>query len=255
MRVYSSGLKLSEPLSVVAIIQARTGSTRLPGKVLMDISGKPMLTRVLERTKRAKLVRDVVVATTINHVDDPISHLCQAGGWPSFRGSEEDVLDRYFQAAQAYHVDLVVRITSDCPLVDPDLVDLIVQTFLDDRRFDYVSNTLSRSFPRGLDVEVITFSALSKAWEQDKNPRLREHVTQYIVRHPEMFKLHGVRNSEDYSAMRWTVDTNEDLEFVRTIFAYFGHDRFTWLDVLSAIREHPQWLEINRHIAQKPEPL
>jgi spore coat polysaccharide biosynthesis protein SpsF len=247
--------KMVEP-KIIAIIQARTGSTRLPGKVMMDISGKPMLSRVVERTKRAQSLEDVVVATTIETSDEPIVKLCEANEWPYFRGSEDDVLDRYYRAARVHRGDVVVRITSDCPLIDPTLIDEVVQVFLDRQQdLDYVSNNLQlRSFPRGLDIEVIRFSCLKKAWEEDRNPAWREHVTQYVRHHPELFRLHRVVNDQDYSSMRWTVDTPEDLEFVRTIYAHFGHDLFSWHDILMALEQHPEWLAINRYVRQKAEP-
>ncbi len=236
----------------VAIIQARTGSTRLPGKVLMRISGKPMLLRVVERTKRAKLLNDVIVATTIKASDDAIANLCEAHGWPEFRGSEDDVLDRYFRAAQAYHADVVVRITSDCPLVDPSLIDTTIRGFVMAHDCDYASNTLEpRTFPRGLDVEVFSYSALRKAWQCDKKYSSREHVTPYIRQHPELFRLHSVEQTQNFSNLRWTVDTIEDLALVRRIYAYFGHDHFSWRDVLIAIQDNPEWLQINRDVQQK----
>lgn len=241
--------------AAVAIIQARMGSTRLPRKVLMNISGKPMLSRVVERARRARLLNDVVVATTINASDDSIAQLCELNGWTLFRGPEDDVLDRYFRAAQIHKADPIVRITSDCPLVDPDVVDMVIKVFLDDK-LDYVSNNFPRSsFPIGLDVEVVRFSALEKAWKEDLNPQWREHVTLYIRRHPELFRLNGIVCEEDYSAMRWTVDTQDDLEFVRTVYSHFNDDRFSWREVLSALQMHPQWLDTNRHVRQKEEPI
>jgi spore coat polysaccharide biosynthesis protein SpsF len=240
-------------LKVVAIIQARLGSTRLPGKAMLDVAGKPMLARVVERTKRARSLQDVVVATTVNPSDDPIVRFCEANGWSSFRGSEEDVLDRYFRAARLCRADVVVRITSDCPLIDPQLVDRATGVLLDGQpQFDYVSNAYpSNTFPRGLDVEVVRFVALRRAWQEDENVKWREHVTPYIYSHPELFRIGGVTNDVDYSWMRWTVDTREDLEFVRKIYAHFGHGDFSWRDVIGALEKNPQWLDINRHIRQK----
>jgi spore coat polysaccharide biosynthesis protein SpsF len=222
----------------------------------MDISGRPMLARVVERAKRAKLAKEVVVATTIKPKDDEIAELCNTRSWPCFRGSEADVLDRYFHAGQAFQADIVVRVTSDCPLIDPDLVDDVIQAIVGKKdELDYVCNNLPpRSFPRGLDVEAMRFSALKQAWVEDKNPQWREHVTQYIRRHPELFRLYGITNKQNYSAMRWTVDTRDDLEFTRTIYTHFGHDRFSWHEVISALQQHPEWQEINRHVEYKPEP-
>jgi spore coat polysaccharide biosynthesis protein SpsF len=219
----------------------------------MDVAGKPMLARVVERTKRARLLRDVVVASTAKPSDDPIVRLCEANGWPCFRGSEHDVLDRYFRAARLYQADVVARITSDCPLVDPQLVDRAIKVFLDGNRLDYVSIDFpSSTFPRGVDVEVVHFAALEKAWEEDKNVKWREHVTPYILYHPELFRIGGVKNDVDYSWMRWTVDTREDLELIRRIYSHFGHDYFSWLDVVEVLNKNPKWLDTNRHIGQKP---
>ncbi len=237
---------------VLAIIQARTASTRLPLKVMTQLSGEPMLTRVVRRTKRADNLHQVLVATTTSAHDDAIEDLCGWEGWPCFRGSEEDVLDRFFQAAKKHGGDPIVRITADCPLIDPGLIDDIVAVFLEGD-WDYASNTLEpRTFPRGLDAEVFSFEALQKAWELDKNPAWREHVTPYIYRNPEGFRLKGVVHEADLSHMRWTVDTPEDLQLVRRIYAAFdGDDRFTWKEVLALLEERPGWLEINRHVPQK----
>ncbi len=237
---------------VVAVIQARMASTRLPGKVMLDLAGEPMLVRVLNRTKRAGMLDEVVVATTTGPEDDSIVDLAATYGWPSFRGSEEDLLDRYYRAANRYSADVVVRVTSDCPLVEPILIDEIVRDFMEKGPVDYASNTFpSRTFPRGLDVEVIAFDALERAWREDKNPAWREHVTPYIYRHPKEFCLRPVVHDKDYSYMRWTVDTADDLALIRKIYDHFGHDEFSWEDVLSLLEEKPELLEINSHVLQK----
>lgn len=238
-------------MKTVAIIQARMGSTRLPGKVLRDLAGKPVLAHVVARCQRATLLDQVVVATTDQPDDDAIVSLCKQHDWSNFRGSQDDVLDRYYQAAQHYKADVVARITSDCPLIDPEVIDQVVQAF-QANDCDYASNTLPpRNYPRGLDVEVFSFDTLSNAWQEDKDPAWREHVTPYIYRHPEIFTLHVVTNDIDYSHMRWTVDTPEDLAFVQKIYESFhGHD-FSWRDVLHLLNQHPEWLEINRNIQQK----
>ena len=235
----------------VGIIQARMGSTRLPGKVLMDLAGQPMLARVVERTVRAKRLDDVVVATTTSARDYRIENLCRARGWPCFRGSEDDVLDRYHTAARAHRAETIVRVTSDCPLIDPGIIDEAVRIF-SEGRWDYVSNTLEpRRFPRGLEVEVLSFGVLEQAWKEDSSPVSREHVTPYVYRHPERFRLCSLPHASDHSEMRWTVDEPEDLEFVRRIYGHFGHDRFDWKDVLQLLDEHPEWAEINRHVRQR----
>jgi len=246
---------MTRNLKFVAIIQARTGATRLPGKVLEELAGELMLTRVVNRTRRAKTVDAVVVATTTQPADDVIVGLCQERGWPFFRGSEDDVLDRYYRAALAFQADTVVRITSDCPLIEPEIIDRVVNEFLScNPKVDYLSSGLMRTFPRGLDVEVMSFDALKKAWHEDDNPVWREHVTPYIWRHPEKFKIRNVANDTDYSYMRWTVDTMEDLVFVRKIYDHFRRDDFTWKEVLHLLKLHPEWLEINQHVQQKVVP-
>ena len=240
-------------MRIIAIIQARMGSTRLPGKVLLDLAGEPMLARDMHRLSRAQALNEVVVATTIKSTDDAIVALCQERNWPCFRGSEADVLDRYYRAAQEYQADVVVRVTSDCPLIEPEVVDRVVREFLERQpEIDYASNTApERTFPRGLDTEVMSFEALARAWREDKNPAWREHVTLYIRRHPELFKTYGVINDEDLSYMRWTVDTPEDLTLVRRIYEHFRHNQFSWREVLTVLAQYPEWLEINRDIQQK----
>lgn len=232
------------------------GSTRLPGKVMMDLGGRPILHRVVTRTLRSTLLDEAVVATTAQEADRAIVEYCRQQGWPCFRGSEDDVLDRYYRAASDCGAEIVVRITSDCPLIDPEIIDMVVGKFLSSRDLDYASNTLPpRTFPRGLDVEALSYAALERAWKEDGNPSWREHVTPYIYRHPEKFSLHGVYNDVDCSSIRWTVDTPEDLAFVRKIYEYLGNDGFSWRDVLQVLGKHPEWLEINRHIKQKQVPL
>lgn len=239
----------------VAIIQARMGSTRLPGKVLMEIGGATMLSRVVQRTQRASRIEGVIVATTVDPTDRLVVRECERIGVSVFCGDIWNVLDRYYQAARANHAEAIVRITADCPLIDAAVIDRVVGEFFDMGQFDYASNTLPpRTFPRGLDVEIMTYPALERSWLEDHDPVGREHITPYIYHHPEKFKLHAVVNDQDYSRLRWTVDTIEDLAFVRTIYGHFGHDRFSWLDVLSVLEQHPQWVEINRAVVQKQQP-
>lgn len=223
--------------------------------MLEDLVGQPMLARVVNRTRRAKTLNAAVVATTTQPADDTIVHLCERQGWPYFRGSDEDVLDRYYRAALAFKADAIVRITSDCPLIEPEVIDRVVNACLSYYpEVEYVSNTLIRTFPLGLDVEVMSFDTLTKAWREDNNPAWREHVTPYIWRQPDKFKIRNVANDTDCSHMRWTVDTIEDLTFVRKIYGHFQNDTFTWGEVLHLLEEHPEWLEINRHVQQKVVP-
>jgi spore coat polysaccharide biosynthesis protein SpsF len=238
----------------VAIIQARCGSTRLPRKVLAPILDRPMLWWPVTRVRAARLVDEVVVATTTRSEDDELEALCRTERWPCFRGSEMDVLDRYHGAAREYGADLVVRITSDCPLIDPDVIDLVIATFMAGvPAVDYASNCQRRTYPRGLDTEVFSEGALERAWREDKRPEWREHVTPYIYR-TRGFALADVANRTDFSALRWTVDTPKDLEFVRTIYRHFGQVTFRWKDVLRAMAENPAWSEINANSRQKEAP-
>jgi len=242
-------------MKVVVIIQAHMASTRLPGKVMKDIAGEPMLAHVVARASRAHNIDNVVVATTDQSGDEAIVNLCRTKGWDYFRGSEDDVLDRYFRAATAFGADVVVRITSDCPLVEAEIIDRAIHEFLSAYPgVDYVSNTVKRTFPMGLDTEVIGMAALERAWREDDDPGRREHVTPYIWSQPEKFRIRNITGDADYSAMRWTVDTSEDLTFVRQIYDHFQDDTFRWREVIELLKVHPEWQEINRHIPQKPVP-
>jgi spore coat polysaccharide biosynthesis protein SpsF len=238
-------------MRVVAIIQARMGSTRLPGKVLKDLAGATVLERVVSRLRRCRLVSEVVVATSAEQADDAILNECQRLGTDVFRGSEQDVLDRYYRAAQQARAEVVVRITSDCPLIDPGVSDKTIQAFLSERP-DYASNALERTYPRGLDTEVMTFDALKSAWTEARQAYQREHVTPFLYQHPERFKLLSVKGDRDYSQCRWTLDTPEDLEFLRAVYARSveGED-LTWQDVLNIVEREPELAEINRHVVQK----
>jgi len=239
-------------MRTVAIIQARMGSTRLPGKVLMDLEGRTILDRVVTRVRRAKSLADVVVATTDLPEDDAIVDECNRLGVRFYRGSSDDVLDRYYRAAAAAEAEGIVRITSDCPLIDPEIIDNLLWYIANAPPVDYHSNILDyRTFPRGLDVEYMSWSTLETAWKEAIDPAEREHVTLYIYRRPEQFRLSGMRNDDDLSDHRWTVDTPEDLELVRKIYHALGRDDFNLDDVLGVLELHPEWSAINAHIEQK----
>jgi spore coat polysaccharide biosynthesis protein SpsF len=229
------------------------GSSRLPGKILAELAGQPMLARCVARLGRAQMLDDLLVATTTSPVDDVTTGLCATRGWRCFRGSEDDVLDRYYQAARLQDTDVVVRVTADCPFIEPEIVDRVIREFSERQPdVDYASNVIpERTYPRGLDVEVFTVRALERAWREDDSAAWREHVTEYIVRNPDRFRLHGVCHPENLSQWRWTVDTAEDLRLARLIYTAFGHDLFSWRDVLALLAEHPEWAEINRDIRQK----
>ena len=238
-------------MKTIAIIQARMGSTRLPHKVLMDLGGETVLARVIRRLSRSRMVAELIVATTDSSADDAIIRECRRLDVPYFRGSEHDVLDRYYQAARAAVAESVTRITSDCPLIDAELVDDTVRTFVE-QQADYASNVFPRTYPRGLDAEVFSMAALDRVWRQAREPHQREHVTPYFYEHPEMFKLAFTRNESDYSAYRWTLDTAEDLELIRNIYDRFGNqDNFGWREVVMLMQREPELAELNTHVIQK----
>jgi spore coat polysaccharide biosynthesis protein SpsF len=238
-------------MRIVAIIQARMGSTRLPGKVLMDIGGQTMLARVVNRVRRATLIDETIVATTVNLKDEPIVAECERLNLAYFRGSEENVLERYYEAALKYKAEGVVRITSDCPLIDPGEIDKAVSEFLS-QESDYASNSLKRTYPRGLDTEVMTIETLAKAWQEANDHYERAHVTPYIYQNPKLFKLRSVKAVKNYSNHRWTVDTSEDLVFIRAIYQRLNNEAtFGWKDVLEVLNREPQLMELNKHIVQK----
>ena len=241
-------------MKVAAIIQARMGSTRLPGKVLKKVLGKTLLEYQIERVKRAKTLDEIIIATTIKESDDQIVQLCQQFSIPYYRGSEEDVLSRYYEAATEFGVDVIVRLTSDCPIIDPTVIDKVVEHYLENKdRYDYVSNTLTRTYPRGLDTEVMSYEVLKKAHEEAKELVYREHVTAYIYHHPDQFRLCNVSNEKDESKHRWTVDTEEDFLLIKHILEtlYPINPLFTVEDVIQILRDKPEWVEINAHVEQK----
>ncbi len=236
-------------MRTVAIIQARMQSTRLPGKVLADVAGAPLLMRVVERAQRASLLDAVVVATSEAEADDCIARFCQEHSLQCFRGSEGDVLDRYHEAALHFNAEVIVRLTADCPLLDPLVIDRVVQTF-SEGSVDYVSNTLECTYPDGLDTEVFSRDCLARARRLAQMKSEREHVTAYIVKHPESFALGGVRNAVNLSHMRWTVDEPEDLEFVRAIYLARGPDSFGMAEVLALLHAQPSLSKINAGFAR-----
>jgi spore coat polysaccharide biosynthesis protein SpsF len=238
-------------MTIVIVIQARMGSTRLPGKVLLDIAGRPMLERVVERVRRCRNAGQAVVATTTQARDEAIVAACGTLQVPVVRGSEDDVLDRYIQAARAFGADVVVRVTADCPLLDPDVTDGVIAAFLAARP-DYASNTLKRTYPLGLDTEVVSMAALENAWREATEPAHRVHVTPYLYLTPGRFRLLPVAGEDDHSGHRWTVDAPEDLELVRAVYDRLGTGgRFGWRDVLDLVRREPALRRINAHVEQK----
>jgi len=242
-------------MKVVAIIQARMSSTRLPGKVLKRASGRTMLERLLERVKQARLVDQVVVATTTDPADDAIVNACRRYRTEVFRGSPQDVLDRYYQAAWQYQADIVVRLTADYPLVDAKLIDEVVDALIT-KQMDLVCNRLpppfTRTYPIGLDVEACTFAALETAWRNATQKNEREHVLPYLYSVPGRFKVLKLDHSEDLGQLRWTLDTPQDLILLRRIYRNFGgRNDFSWLDVLRLQQDKPQIFQVNAGVQHK----
>ena len=262
---------------IVAIIQARMSSSRLPGKVLLDISGQSMLARVVERTRLAHTLDEVVVATTSDPSDDPVADLCAQRGYPNYRGSLHDVLDRYYQSAKAFAAQVIVRITADCPLIDPSVIDQTVRVFLGEAEnpesysvisspetrsnldkdfpWDFAANRLpppwGRTYPIGLDTEVCTFQALTRAWKEADQPYQREHVMPFLYEH-DAFRVILLNTEPDYGALRWTVDTSEDLELVRQIYAHFEPRwDFSWQEVIELFKRQPSLARINQKVQHK----
>ena len=236
-------------MKYLAMIQARCGSTRLPNKVLKDLCGKPALQRMIERVQRSRLLDEVMVVTSIEKNNLPILKLCAELGIRVGVGAEDDVLDRFFQTAKLLSPEFVVRLTADCPCFDAELLDSAISGLSDENGYDYCG-MLSESFADGLDFEIIKFTALEKAWIEAKHSFEREHVTQYIIRHPELFKLKSFESPIGYFGnFRWTVDEIEDFEVVRRIYEYFlqteKKEYFGYRDILDYMRLHPEIQEMN----------
>ena len=243
-------------MTIAAIVQARIGSSRLPGKILMDLAGKPMLHHVVDRLSYSKLINKTVIATTVLPEDDRTEEYCTANNFNCFRGSSSDVLSRYYEAAVKFGADIIIRITSDCPVIDPIIIDRMLSSFLGSRkeeRLDYMSNVIERTFPRGLDAEIFTFPALEKTNREASEDFEREHVTPFIYRHPELFKLRNFSNQPDLSRHRWTVDTEEDLRLIKEIYKelYRPGKLFVSDDILRLFERRPELFSINQKVRQK----
>lgn len=241
-------MPMSSDLNIVVIIQARMGSTRLPGKVMKSILGKTILIHDLERIKKMKTINGIAVATTILDGDDII--VDEVKNYDKtidiYRGSPENVLERYYEAAKEFKADIIVRITSDCPLIDPAISDIVVETFLSNK-CDYCCNNMPRTYPHGLDTEVFSFEALEKAWKEAP-PFEKEHVTEYIINNPDKFKLINVKNRKDFNTLRWTLDYPEDFIFIKEIYErLYSEDRiFNMGDILELLKKEPYLAEINK---------
>ena len=235
---------------MLVILQARMSSSRLPGKVLKAVLGEPMILRQIERIRQAWRLDGLVMATSAQSSDDVLASACEAHGVDCARGSLDDVLDRYYQVARKMAPEHVVRLTADCPLLDPDVLDDTIAFHLAGK-FDYTSNALDvLTFPNGLDVEVMRFECLERAWREARLPSEREHVTPYFYNHPELFRLGSYCGERNFSHMRWTVDEPPDLDFVRRVYAalYPANPRFRMRDVLELVEREPSLAAINSQI-------
>jgi len=244
----------SERGKILATIEARFASTRLPGKTLLEICGKPTLELIIERLKRSQFIDQIVVATTVNRDCDAIEDLAKRNGVGCFRGSEDDVLDRVLQAAKAYQADVIVEMTGDETLIDPEIVDETIRYYLDND-FDYVSNILERRYPRGLDTQVFATKVLEEVAGLTDDPADRENVSLYIYEHPEKYSLGSVKAPDELTRpdWRWTLDTKEDFEFLKTVYEALspGNKAFNTRDIFTFLAKNPDVLKINNEIKQK----
>lgn len=240
-------------MRTIAIMQARMGSARLPGKVLADVAGTPMLLRIIERTASAKLIDDIVIATTTSGADDVLARFVEKNTtYQVYRGSESNVLDRYYQCARKHMADVVVRITADDPLKDPGIIDHAIQMQAAAPGIDYCSNTINPSYPEGLDVEVFSYSALEKSHREARLSSEMEHVTPYIYRHPERFTICDFKYERNLSDWRWTVDRAEDLRFANAVYSHFNDQPLvSYIDVIKWLEENPRISEINAHVIRR----
>lgn len=231
------------------IIQARVGSSRLPGKVLLKLADKKVLEHVILRVKKAMAVMEVVVATTEKKGDDAVADTAKSCGAKVYRGSDQDVLDRYFQAAKIFGFKNIIRITADCPVIDPELIDKVAEKYFQTQA-DYCSNTLVPTFPDGEDIEIFSFAALSRAWQDAQLPSEREHVTPYLKRNKSIFKVVSFEVEPGYSGKRWTLDEDDDYRFLKNIFEkLYPEDPFFGVQkILDYLKQHPDIEAINSGI-------
>lgn len=236
-------------MRAVAVVQARTGSTRLPGKVLAEVGGRPMLVQQLRRLQDARTLAEIVVATTTQPRDDALAALAEAEGIRCFRGDEEDVLRRYVEAARSSAAEVVVRLTADCPLIDAGVIDDVTRMLMTGAaEFDYVSNVIRRTYPQGLDAEALFMDTLERVDRLARSPQAREHVTWFIVsERPELFVVGSVTDHHDNSDLRWTVDTAADLELVRRLYdaLELGASPLDYRTVVAHVRAHPELATAN----------
>ena len=229
-----------------AIIQARMGSTRLPGKILMKLNGINVLECLLKQISSSMKLDGVILATTLNKEDDKVVTFAKNNSLDYFRGDSNDVLDRFYQCAKKYSLENIVRITSDCPLIDPQIIDKTISLFLSNK-FDYVNNFFERTFPFGTEVEVFSFSTLEKVWRDAKKNSEREHVTTYIYDNPDIFSIGYIKNNENLSKLHWAIDRIEDLKFVQKIYEKNSNHPILLNDILEILKNNPEIININKN--------
>lgn len=234
---------------VLSIIQARMGSTRLPSKVFLDLAGRPVLAHVIERMRRSRLTSELIVATSIAAEDLAIVGLCAEMGMRVYCGDERDPLERYYQAARLYGADHIVRIKGDCPAVDPAIVDQAIGLHLQTGA-DYTGNTVVRTYPVGQDVEILSRETLEHVWRNAGLRSEREHITLYVPKHPELLRISHLKQAENLSSRRWTIDYPEDYQLLKRIFGelYPGNPVFGMQEILDFLAGHPELEQINAHI-------
>lgn len=234
---------------IAAIIQARTGSSRLPNKVFRNLCDKPLLWHVVNRLKASKMIDRIILATTRNQNDNILENWAIENNIPCFRGSENNVLDRYYQAASYFSAQTIVRITADDPFKDPDIIDNVIKLFKEDN-LDFANNNNPPTFPEGLDTEVFSFKALQMAWKGSDDDFEKEHVTQYFYRNPSIFRQECLRNSSDLSYLRWTIDTSADWEMAEAVYNKLFNDKkiFKMLDILELLEKEPDIAKININV-------
>ena len=238
---------------IAAIIQARMGSSRLPGKVLMSIHGKPFLHHIVDRLSMSQDVEKIIIATSSSPQNNKIAELAKELEVSLFRGSEDDVLDRYYKSAKKFKVNDIVRITADSPLLDPQMVDKVVKMYIDSKNiYDYVSNIHPPSFPDGLDVEVFSFDVLERAWKEAKKSYEREHVTPYMWENPEKFRVGNYSEGLDYSNLRLTLDDPKDLRLIKIVYEnlYQKNKNFNFADILDFLKLNPELANINKDLGR-----
>jgi spore coat polysaccharide biosynthesis protein SpsF len=225
----------------------------MPGKIFKTLAGKQMLWHVANRLSYAKMIDKIIIATTTLPKDDQVEQFCKVNGISFFRGSSNDVLSRYYEAAKIYNAEIVIRVTSDCPVIDPYIIDAMLTQFINEDHIDYLSNSIRRTFPRGLDAEIFTFSALEKTYNEAKLDYEHEHVTPYIYNNPDKFIIKNYANDTDFSFHRWTVDTEEDFKLIETIYnsLYKPGNIFLFKDILQLLERRPELTKLNQDIKQK----